>query len=67
MSLATLDDILDDLFLGCALEAFLAIAKTTGQIPDPEASRQLAYQLYEEALANRASRRSEPELEARRG
>ena len=61
MSLATLDDILDDLFLGCALEAFLAIAKATGQMPDPEASHQLAYQLYEDALTDRAFMlRSEP-------
>ncbi len=35
MTLVTLDDILDDLFLGCALEAFLAIAKAT----QPDARR----------------------------
>ena len=47
------DDILDDLFLGCALSAFLEQAHAQQGWPDPEATRRRAYQLYEEALAER--------------
>lgn len=46
-----LDDLLDDLFHGCALVAFLEVARTTGWPPPPEATRALAYELYEDALA----------------
>src|SRR4051794_6534055 len=46
------DDILDDLFHGCAFAAFLQVWQLTGQFPpDSEATRRLAYRLYEEALA----------------
>lgn len=45
------DDILDDLFQSCALHAFIEQAMLCGGWPDPEATRRLAYSLYEEALA----------------
>ena len=51
------DDILDDLFTGCALDAFLEIWDQTGQFPpDSEATRRLAYRFYEDALAEKNGR-----------
>jgi hypothetical protein len=51
------NDILDDLFHGCAWRAYLEIAAETGQFPpDSEATRQRAYQLYEQALAEKNDR-----------
>jgi hypothetical protein len=51
-------DILDDLFTGCALTAFLEIWEQTGQFPpDSEATRRLAYRYYEEALAEKNRQR----------
>ena len=47
------DNILDDLFQSCALAAFLEQAAIERGWPDPEATRRLAYQLYEEALAEK--------------
>jgi hypothetical protein len=48
------DDILDDVFHGCAFQAYLEVWRETGQFPpDSEATRRLAYQLYEEALAEK--------------
>ena len=47
------DDILDDVFLGCAFEAFLQQARMQQTWPDSEATRQLAYRMYEDALAER--------------
>ena len=47
------NDIFDDLFLGCALTAFLQVAFEQGAIPDSEATRRRAYDLYEEALRAR--------------
>jgi len=49
----TLDagDILDDLFHGCALDAFLEQAAGEQGWPDVEATRRRAYQIYEECLA----------------
>ena len=47
------DDILDDLFHGCAFAAFVEQAALTGGSPCPEATRRLAYRYYEEALAAR--------------
>ncbi len=44
-------DPLDDLFHGCALAAFLEVAARTGGPPPSEATRRLAYHLYESALA----------------
>ncbi|QOV92104.1 hypothetical protein [Humisphaera borealis] len=47
-------NILDDLFHGCALEAWLEIAEATGQWPpDSESVRRRAYELYEAALRER--------------
>lgn len=54
------DDILDSLFHGCALKAYLEVWALTGQFPpDSEATRQRANQLYEEALAEK-NRRKQP-------
>lgn len=68
------DDILDDLFHGCALRAYLEVWAQTGLFPpDPEATRQRAYQLYEEALAEKnpckgpPSQSSPPRREAGQG
>ena len=50
------DDLLDDLFMGCALAAFLEQAQAEQGWPDPEATRRLAYQMYEDALAEKNGR-----------
>lgn len=48
------DDVLDSLFHGCALKAYLEIYAQTRQFPpDSEATRQRAFRLYEEALAEK--------------
>ena len=47
------DDILDDLFLGCALAAFIDQSIEQRGPPDMEATRRRAYRLYEEALASK--------------
>ena len=52
---AVTDRFLDDVFLGCAFAAYVRLAIKTGNQPDPEATRQLAYQLYEESLRERAT------------
>lgn len=55
------DDLLDDLFHGCAWQAYLQIWGETGQFPpDSEATRRLAYRLYEEALAEKNRRKGQP-------
>jgi hypothetical protein len=54
-------DIWDDLFHGCALAAFLEIWAQTRQFPpDSEATRRLAYRLYENALAEKNGRPHHP-------
>jgi hypothetical protein len=56
---APTDDILDNLFHFCALLAYMEIYTQTRQFPpDSEATRRRAYQLYEEALAEKNVRRS---------
>lgn len=45
-----LNDILDDLFHGCAFAAFMEQAVLTGDYPCPERTRRRAFQLYEQAL-----------------
>jgi hypothetical protein len=45
------DNILDDLFHACALRAFVEVSRQCQGWPDSEATRRLAYSLYEEALA----------------
>lgn len=48
------DDILDDLFHGCAWEAYLHVAHTTHRWPpDSESVRRLTYALYESSLRER--------------
>ncbi len=47
------DEILDDLFLGCALQAYLEQAAIEQGWPDSEATRRRAYRLYEDALAEK--------------
>ena len=44
------DDILDDLFLSCALAAFLEQAQIQQGWPDSEATRRRASAYFEEAL-----------------
>ena len=51
MSFDPTDPIWDDLFLGCALAAYVAEARAARGVPDPEATRRRAYRLYEEQLA----------------
>jgi hypothetical protein len=50
------DEILDDLFLACALAAFLEEAHAQQGWLDSEATRRRAYQFYEEALAEKSGR-----------
>ncbi len=47
------DEIVDDLFHGFALAAFLEQARVNQSWPDAEGTRRRAYLLYEEALAER--------------
>lgn len=47
------DSILDDLFHGCAIAAFVEQASAERGWPEPEATRQLAFRRYEEALAEK--------------
>ncbi len=51
------DEILDCLFHGCALVAFLDQAKAEQGWPSSEATRQRAYRYYEDALAAKNKRR----------
>jgi hypothetical protein len=56
------DDILDNPFHFAALLAYMEVATETRQFPpDSEATRLRAYQLYEEALAEKNARRSRNE------
>jgi hypothetical protein len=50
------DDILDDLFLGCALVAYLDQAAAEHCWPDSEATRCRAYRYYEDAIAEKTPR-----------
>ena len=54
------EDIWDSLFHGCAIRAYLeTYARTKHFPPDSETTRLRAYQLYEEALAEK-NRSKEP-------
>jgi hypothetical protein len=54
-------DILDDRFHFCALRAYMEIYAQTRQFPpDSEATRLRAYQLYEDALAEKNGRPRRP-------
>jgi hypothetical protein len=48
------DDVLDDLFHGCALAAFLDQAAEQKGPPDVEATRRRAYAYFEEVLARKS-------------
>jgi hypothetical protein len=52
------DDILDGLFHGCALAAYLDQARHQQGWPDSEATRRRAYDYYEAALAEKHRRKS---------
>ena len=52
------DEILDSLFHGCALAAFLDEAAERQDWPDSEAVRRRAYRYYEDALAEKHRRNS---------
>jgi hypothetical protein len=56
------DTILDDLFLSCALVAFVERARVEQRWPDSEATRLRAYQLYEAALAEKNRRPAAPNV-----
>jgi hypothetical protein len=47
------DDILDDLFHGCAFAAFVQEAVACGGPPSEEMTRRRAFRLYKETLAER--------------
>lgn len=46
-------DPLDELFHACAMRAFIEQSHASGSWPCPEATRRLAYSLYEKALAEK--------------
>lgn len=50
--------IIDDLFHGCALAAFVEQAQANRAWPCPDATRRRANQLYEQALATANKRKS---------
>ncbi|MFO0901192.1 MAG: hypothetical protein U0836_27515 [Pirellulales bacterium] len=47
------DELLDDLFHGCAAAAYIDVARRQPGPPCSERTRQRAYELYEQALAAR--------------
>lgn len=53
------DTVLDDLFHGCALAAFLVRAAIEGDVPQSDMTRQLAYRLYEAELARKHELRAD--------
>lgn len=57
----SLETFLNDLFLGCALAAFVELAKACQGYPESEATRRLAYSYYEKALAEKKTQNS-PDL-----
>ena len=59
------DDIMDSLFHGCALAAYLDQAAEQQGRPDSVATRQRAYDYYEKALAEKNRQKSERGSEAR--
>jgi hypothetical protein len=57
------DPLWDDLFHGSAWAAFIEVAQEQGGWPDSEATRRLAFRLYEEALrAKNAGVDNRPEM-----
>ena len=62
MSEDSFDELLDDLFTGCAFAAFVEQTIAQGGPPDMEATRRLAYRYYEQALAEKnKARTTDPE------
>ncbi len=57
------DEILDGIFHGCALAAFLDQAKAEQGWPSSEATRVRAYAYYEQALAEKNRRKSAAALD----
>ena len=57
------EDILDGLFHGCALAAYLDQAEAEQGWPSSEATRVLAYRYYEDALAEENRRKSAAALD----
>jgi len=57
-----LDDILDDLFHGAALAAFVEESRLAGGHPCPDKTRRRAYRLYEEALTEKNERRPDERI-----
>ncbi|MEW4569510.1 hypothetical protein AB1L88_16720 [Tautonia sp. JC769] len=55
-----LDDILDDLFHGCAFAAFVELAVERGTLPGEEETRRRAFAYYEHELAARDRARGLP-------
>lgn len=53
-------DILDDLFHNCALAAFVEQAVACQSWPDMQATRDLAYRLFEQALAEKHASTNQP-------
>lgn len=51
-----IDDILDDLFHGCAFAAFVEEAAKAGGPPCSELTRRRAFRYFEEALAEKQGR-----------
>ena len=57
MTVESLETFLDDLFLGCALAAFVEMAKACQGYPGSEPTRRLAYAYYEKALAEKNAKK----------
>jgi hypothetical protein len=53
------DAILNDLFHCCAFAAFIQLAVAARNWPDSETTRRLAYELYEQSLAEKNAGPSE--------
>ena len=57
------EDVLDSVFHWAALRAYLEVYAATKQYPpDSEATRIRAYQLYEEALAEKNRQKQPPDI-----
>jgi hypothetical protein len=61
------DDILDDLFHGCAFVAYVEVSNACQGWPDSDAVKRHAYRLYEEALAERNRANAVPCFSGRTG
>lgn len=54
--MSELDELLDDVFHGCAFAAYIEEATKASGPPCPEATRQRAYRYFEESLAEKQGR-----------